>query len=271
CFALLDWSFHSFLFAYSHKIDVSNAFLYAIVDAIIYVEQPHAFEEVGDAICLLQKSLYGIKQAPRLWQQHLHGILIELGFQQLPHDQGMYRLESRGHFILLVAYVDDLLYTGDNTDLLDRFEREIQEKLEVTIDHEVTQFLGLNVTQTADTIHLSAAKYAETLAKKFGIAPVDVTTPFRIPPPNHEPDTTPLSPADLRSTNSSSDVYSPLQLIGYVDADHARDANNRRSHTGFIFKLEPAGTISWNSNKQELIALSSAEAEFIAASAAVRE
>ncbi|CAI7792556.1 unnamed protein product [Closterium sp. NIES-53] len=151
------------------KIDVSNAFLYAIVDAIIYVEQPHAFEEEGDAICLLQKSLYRIKQAPRLWQQHLHGILIELGFQQLPHDQGMYRLESRGHFILLFAYVDDLLYTGDDTDLLDRFEREIREKLEVTIDHEVTQFLGLDVTQTADTIHLSAAKYAETLAKNFGI------------------------------------------------------------------------------------------------------
>ncbi|CAI7903180.1 unnamed protein product [Closterium sp. NIES-53] len=308
------------------KIDVSNAFLYTIVDAIIYVEQPHAFEEEGDAICLLQKSLYGIKQAPRLWQQHLHGILIKLGFQQLPHDQGMYRLKSRGHFILLVAYVDDLLYTGDDTDLLDHFEREIQEKLEVTIDHEVTQFLGLNVTLTADTIHLSAAKYAETLAKKFGIAPVGVTTPFRIPPPNHEPDTTPLSPTNLRlyqqrlrcllfaavtcrpdfsyiasqlaqylrrpegenladlrhalqyfistpdvGLTYKANLTAPLQLTGYVDADHAGDADNRRSRTGFIFKLEPAGTISWNSNKQELIALSSAKAEFIAASAAVRE
>ncbi|CAI7874249.1 unnamed protein product [Closterium sp. NIES-53] len=308
------------------KIDVSNAFLYAIVDAIIYVEQPHAFEEEGDAICLLKKSLYGIKQAPRLWQQHLHSILIELGFQQLPHDQGMYRLESRGHFILLVAYVNDLLYTGDDTDLLDCFEREIQEKLKVTIDHEVTQFLDLSVTQTADTIHLSAAKYAETLAKKFGIAPVGVTTLFRIPPPNHEPDNTPLSLADLRlyqqqlgcllfaavtcrpdlsyiasqlaqylrrpegenladlrralqyfistpdvGLTYKANLTAPLQLTGYVDADHAGDVDNKRSHTGFIFKLEPAGTISWNSNKQELIALSSAEAEFIAASAAVCE
>ncbi|CAI7799941.1 unnamed protein product [Closterium sp. NIES-54] len=298
------------------KIDVSSAFLYPIVDAIIYVEQPHAFEEEGDAICLLQKSLYGIKQqAPRLWQQHLHGILIELGFQHLPHDQGMYRLESRGHFILLVAYVDDLLYTGDDTDLLDRFEREIQEKLEVTIDHEVTQFPGLNVTQTVDTSHLSAAMYAETLAKKFGIAPVGVTTPFRIPPPNHEPDTTPLSPADLRlyqqqlgcllfaavtcrpdlsyiasqlaqylrrpegenladlrralqyfismpdvGLTYKANLTAPLQLTGYVDADHAGDIDNRTSRTGFIFKLEHARTISWNSNKQELIALSSAEA-----------
>ncbi|CAI7805662.1 unnamed protein product [Closterium sp. NIES-53] len=180
------------------KIDMPNAFLYAIFDAIIFVEQPHAFEEDGDAICLLQKSLYGIKQAPHLWQQHLHTVLIKLGFQQLPHDQGMYRLESRGSFIVLVAYVDDLLYTGYNTELLDRFEHDIKEKLEVTIDHDVTQFLGLNVTQTADTIHLSAAKYDETLAKKFGIAPVGITTPFCIPLPNHEPDTTPLSPANHR-------------------------------------------------------------------------
>ncbi|CAI7917987.1 unnamed protein product [Closterium sp. NIES-54] len=175
-----------------------NAFLYAIVDAIIYVEQPHAFEEDSDAICLLHKSLYDIKQAPHLWQQYLHTVLIELGFQQLPHDQGMYCLESCGSFILLVAYVDDLLYTRDNTELLDRSKHNIKEKLEVTIDHDVTQFLGLNVTHTADTIHLSAAKYAETLAKKFGTAPVGITTPFRTPPPNHEPDTTPLSSGDHR-------------------------------------------------------------------------
>ncbi|CAI7877875.1 unnamed protein product [Closterium sp. NIES-53] len=180
------------------KINVSNAFLYAIFDVIIYFEQPHAFEEDGDAICLLQKSLYEIKQAPRLWQQYLHTVLIELDFQQLPHDQGMYHLESRGSFILRVAYVDDLLYTRDNTELLDLLEQDIKEKLEVTIDHDFTQFLGLNVSQTTDTIHLFAAKYAETLAKKFAIAPVGITTPFRVPPHNHEPDTTPLSLADHR-------------------------------------------------------------------------
>ncbi|CAI7897215.1 unnamed protein product [Closterium sp. NIES-54] len=110
----------------------------------------------------------------------------------------MYRKESRGKFILLVAYVDDLLYTGDDTELLDRFEADIKEKLEVTINHNVTQFLGLNVTQSATYIHLSAAKYAETIAKKFAIAPINLTTPFCTPPPNHEPDTIPLSIEDHR-------------------------------------------------------------------------
>ncbi|CAI7737332.1 unnamed protein product [Closterium sp. NIES-53] len=178
------------------QIDVGSAFMYAPIDAIIFVEQLHAFADADDAVYLLKKSLYGIKQAPRLWQQYLHTFLTELGFTQLPHDLEMYRKESRGKFILLVTYVDDLLYTGDDTELLDRFEADIKEKLEVTINHNVTQFLGLNITQSSTSIHLSAAKYAETIAKKFVVAPINLTTPFRTPPPNHEPDTTSLSIED---------------------------------------------------------------------------
>ncbi|CAI7913554.1 unnamed protein product [Closterium sp. NIES-53] len=67
------------------QIDMKNAFLYALVDAVIYVEQPHTYGEGDPRVCQLRKSLYGIKQAPRLWQQYLHNILLEIGFKQLPH------------------------------------------------------------------------------------------------------------------------------------------------------------------------------------------
>ncbi|CAI7874368.1 unnamed protein product [Closterium sp. NIES-53] len=60
------------------QIDVGSAFLYAPVDAIIFVEQPHAFKGADGAVCLLQKSLYGIKQAPRVWQQCQNVILLAL-------------------------------------------------------------------------------------------------------------------------------------------------------------------------------------------------
>ncbi|CAI7895636.1 unnamed protein product [Closterium sp. NIES-54] len=63
----------------------------------------------------------------------------------------------------------------------------------------------------------------------------------------------------------------PTELIGYVDADHSGDSNNRRSRTGYIYRLEPIGPISWQSSKQELIALSSAEAEYIALCSATKE
>ncbi|CAI7831409.1 unnamed protein product [Closterium sp. NIES-54] len=61
------------------------------------------------------------------------------------------------------------------------------------------------------------------------------------------------------------------KLIGYVDADHAGDSDNRRSRTGYVYRLEPIGPISWQSSKQELIALSSAEAEYIALCSATKE
>ncbi|CAI7875773.1 unnamed protein product [Closterium sp. NIES-54] len=63
----------------------------------------------------------------------------------------------------------------------------------------------------------------------------------------------------------------PTKLIGFVDADHAGDSDNRRSRTGYIYRLEPIGPISWQSSKQELIALSSAEAEYIALCSATKE
>ncbi|CAI7856337.1 unnamed protein product [Closterium sp. NIES-54] len=61
------------------------------------------------------------------------------------------------------------------------------------------------------------------------------------------------------------------KLIGYVDADHAGDSDKRRSRTGYIYRLEPIGPISWQSSKKELIALSSAEIEYIALCSATKE
>ncbi|CAI7823501.1 unnamed protein product [Closterium sp. NIES-53] len=61
------------------------------------------------------------------------------------------------------------------------------------------------------------------------------------------------------------------KLIGYVDSDHAGDPDNRRSRTGYIYRLEPIEPISWQSSKQELIALSSAEVEYIALCPATKE
>ncbi|CAI7879714.1 unnamed protein product [Closterium sp. NIES-53] len=63
----------------------------------------------------------------------------------------------------------------------------------------------------------------------------------------------------------------PTGLVGYVDADHASDSDNRRSRTGYIYRLKSIGPISWQSSKQELIALSSAEAEYIALCSATKE
>ena len=61
-----------------------------------------------------------------------------------------------------------------------------------------------------------------------------------------------------------------ISLLGYVDADWAGDVNDRRSVSGYTFVMAGAA-ISWSLKKQTSVALSSTEAEYMAAAAAAKE
>ena len=58
--------------------------------------------------------------------------------------------------------------------------------------------------------------------------------------------------------------------IGFSDADWAGDAEGRKSTSGYIFCIA-GGPVSWRSKKQESVALSTAEAEYVALSSAAQE
>ncbi|CAI7819226.1 unnamed protein product, partial [Closterium sp. NIES-54] len=180
------------------QIDVANAFLYAPVDAEIFVELPHGSHREPNQACQLQKSLYGIKQAPRLWQQYLHARLTRIGFRQLPHDQGMYQLTKGTDYILLIVYVDDLLYIGSTNNVSTWFEGESQKDLTLTVSSTVTQYLGLNIQEEEDAIYLNATKYADTIAKCFSLTPTTISTPYRYTAGNNKEGSAPLKPAGIR-------------------------------------------------------------------------
>jgi predicted GIY-YIG superfamily endonuclease len=62
----------------------------------------------------------------------------------------------------------------------------------------------------------------------------------------------------------------PELLVGYTDSDSGGDVVGRRSTGGMTFYLNDA-LITWNSHKEKTVALSSCEAEFMAATAAAKQ
>ena len=61
-----------------------------------------------------------------------------------------------------------------------------------------------------------------------------------------------------------------LKLCGYADADWANDTETRKSTSGYLFQLA-GSTISWRSQRQSVVALSTTEAEYISLSSATQE
>ncbi|KAL9148736.1 hypothetical protein ABFS82_12G062000 [Erythranthe guttata] len=61
-----------------------------------------------------------------------------------------------------------------------------------------------------------------------------------------------------------------IELIGYVDSNFANDRDSRKSSTSYVFTL-CGSCISWKSQLQNIVALSTTEAEYIAATEAIKE
>ncbi|CAM8931496.1 unnamed protein product [Rhodiola kirilowii] len=66
------------------------------------------------------------------------------------------------------------------------------------------------------------------------------------------------------------DFDSKHDIVGYVDSDYANNKDNRKSTTSFFFTWA-GNCISWKSQLQSIVALSSTEAEYIASTEAVKE
>lgn len=61
-----------------------------------------------------------------------------------------------------------------------------------------------------------------------------------------------------------------LKLSGYSDADFANGVETRRSTTGYVFTLA-GGPVTWSSQRQKLVTLSTTEAEYVASASAAKE
>ena len=75
----------------------------------------------------------------------------------------------------------------------------------------------------------------------------------------------------LKATMNFGLIYSgDAGVLGYSDADWAGDMDDRKPTSGYMFQIA-GGPVSWRSKKQDTVALSTAEAEYVALSSATQE
>ena len=133
--------------------------------------------------------------------------------------------------------------------------------------------------------------YAITLLSKFGSNPSayhyaclknvarylratkDWGIQFSRPSKNNDGELLASNPAELRPSTDKLPSYPEKinqgKLIGFVDAAYANDLAKRRSTTGYVFTYS-GGAVVYRSKTQSLTAMSSTEAEFIAAVTAAK-
>ena len=73
------------------------------------MKQPTGFGDGSGLICLLIKSIYGLKQAGRVWNAEFDRAIRQLGFRLLISDPCTYILREGDDFVIVTVWVDDLL------------------------------------------------------------------------------------------------------------------------------------------------------------------
>jgi hypothetical protein len=108
-------------------LDVTNAFLHSELKETVYCQQPTGFVdgEHPDHVCLLDKSLYGLHQAPIAWYQHFATHLRSLGFVTTGSDTSLFVLRRGADTAWLLLYVDDIVFTTSSSVLLHRIIHEL--------------------------------------------------------------------------------------------------------------------------------------------------
>ena len=91
-----------------HHMDVKSAFLHGYIDEEIYMNQPKGYISDPTLVFKLQKSLYGLKHAPRSWYAKMDAFLLSQKFQRCKSDLNVYLQQYYGHLIIIFLYVDDL-------------------------------------------------------------------------------------------------------------------------------------------------------------------
>ena len=132
----------------------------------------------------LDRSIYGLKQAGRVWWQLLTGFLLEWGFKQSAIDVCLYTYTSpTGSILWLLVWVDDTIIVDNDEGLRERFVADLGKRFPIEDKHELEWILGVKVTRSRKTrsLTLSQELYVQDLCKRHASLIEGLTKRFDSP------------------------------------------------------------------------------------------
>nr|GEZ13469.1 ribonuclease H-like domain, reverse transcriptase, RNA-dependent DNA polymerase [Tanacetum cinerariifolium] len=233
-----------------HHLDVKSAFLHGDLKEEVYVTQPEGFikEQNNGKVYRLIKALYGLRQAHRAWNIKLDNTLKSLNLKKCALEQAIYTKTSKDSTLLIGVYVDDLIITGAPKKEIDKFEAQMEEKFKMSDLGLLAYYLGIQVTQTNGLLShfMQEPREQHMKAIRQVLRYVKGTKDYKI----------------TYKHNGGNKIH------GFSDSSYEVNTQEGKGTTGIIFYYGES-PISWSTQKQATVALSSCESEFIAATVAV--
>lgn len=145
-----------------------------------------------NAVCKLQKSLYGLKQASRQWFLKFSGTLLSLGFKPSHSDHTLFTRNINSHYIVVLVYVDDIIIASNVTEDVDQLKDDLQKAFKFRDLGPLKYFLGLEIVCSTKGISVCQQKYTLGLLEESGLmackpSPIPMDPSIKLTQDSQEP------------------------------------------------------------------------------------
>lgn len=142
--------------------------------------QPKGFEDGTAKVCKLTKSIYGLKQAPKAWNDRITKFLKSLNLKSTDDDPCIFFNKDRT--IILAIFVDDGLITGVTQNEVKIILSQLASEFEITtgkVNEGNLHYLGMDINIRENGCFVNQPKYTKKIINKFGYEDAyEVSTPM---------------------------------------------------------------------------------------------
>jgi hypothetical protein len=150
---------------------VKNAFLHGTLSKTVYYSQPTGFVAPvqPDRVCLLNKSLYGLKQEPRASYSWFITYITSLGFVEAKFNTSLFVFWRGTNTVYLLLYVNDIVLTASSAALLQQIISTLKWEFAMKNLGPLHHFLGVSIQQQVDMLFLTQCQFALNILERDGM------------------------------------------------------------------------------------------------------